>query len=186
MNQPLLRTDPMSTSGSPARSEIAQAITSLRHAWITLAIFSMVANVMMLAPTLYMLPMYGRVRASQNMLTLLVVSLIALFVFAVMVFAEWARCWLLVRTGVRLDRMLRQRVFTASFARGGAGASAQRAQPVADPTGLRPFLRGPSIFAFFDLPWAPVYIAVLFMLHPLLGGVALGFALIQAALAWFG
>src|SRR6218665_19043 len=186
MNQPLLRTDPMSTSGSPARSEIAQAITSLRHAWITLVIFSMVANVMMLAPTLYMLQIYDRVLASQNMLTLLVVSLITLFFFAVMAFAEWARSWLLVRTGVRLDRMLRQRVFTASFVRGVAGASAQRAQPFADLTELRTFLTGPSIFAFFDLPWAPVYIAALFMLHPLLGGVALGFALIQAALAWFG
>ncbi|MCW5234399.1 type I secretion system permease/ATPase [Verminephrobacter eiseniae] len=186
MNQPLLRTDPMSTSGSPARSEIAQAITSLRHAWITLVIFSMVANVMMLAPTLYMLQIYDRVLASQSTLTLLVVSLITLFFFAVMAFAEWARSWLLVRTGVRLDRMLRQRVFTASFARGVAGASAQRAQPFADLTELRTFLTGPSIFAFFDLPWAPVYIAVLFMLHPLLGGVALGFALIQAALAWFG
>src|SRR6218665_195196 len=186
MNQPLLRPDPMSPSVSPARSEIAKAITSLRHAWITLVIFSMVANVMMLAPTLYMLQIYDRVLASQNMLTLLVVSLITLFFFSLMAFAEWARPWLLVRTGVRLDRMLRQRVFTASFVRGVAGASAQRAQPFADLTELRTFLTGPSIFAFFDLPWAPVYIAALFMLHPLLGGVALGFALIQAALAWFG
>src|SRR6218665_886211 len=106
MNQPPLGTGPLSPSGPPARSEIAQAITSLRHAWITLAIFSMVANVMMLGPTLYMLQIYDRVVASQNMLTLLVVSLITLFFFAVMAFAEWARSWLLVRTGVRLDRML--------------------------------------------------------------------------------
>src|SRR6218665_751973 len=134
MNQPLLRTDPMSTSGSPARSEIAQAITSLRLAWITLVIFSMVANVMMLAPTLYMLQIYDRVLASQSTLTFLEVSLITLFFFAVMSFAECARSWLLVRTGVRLDRMLRRRVFTASFARGVVGASAQRAQTFADLT----------------------------------------------------
>src|SRR6218665_2739157 len=108
MNQPLLRTDPMSTSGSPARHEIDQAITSLRHAWFTPVILRLVANVMMLAPTLYMLQIYARVLASQSTLTLLVVSLITLFFFAVMAFAEWARSWLLVRTGVRLDRMLRQ------------------------------------------------------------------------------
>src|SRR6218665_3856168 len=118
MNQPLRRTGPMSTSGSPASSAIAQAITSLPRAWLTLVIFTMVANVLMLAPTLYMLQIYDRVLARQSALTLLVVSLITLFFFAVMAFAEWARSWLLVRTGVRLDRMLRQRVFTASFARG--------------------------------------------------------------------
>src|SRR6218665_3451083 len=137
MNQPLLRTDPMSTSGSPARSEIAQAITSLRHAWITLVIFSMVANVMMLAPTLYMLQIYDRGLASQNMLTLLVVSLITLFFFAVMAFADWAGSCLRVRTGVRLDRVLRERLFTDSFVRGVSGASAQRAQPFCDLTELR-------------------------------------------------
>src|SRR6218665_4061925 len=139
MNQPLLRTDPIPTSGSPARSEIAQAITSLRHAWIPLVIFSMVANVMMRAPTLYMLQIYDRGLASPSTLTLLVGSLITLFFFAGMAFAEWARSWLLVRTGVRVDRMLGQRVFTASFVRGVAGASAQRAQPFADLTELRTF-----------------------------------------------
>ena len=59
-------------------------------------------------------------------------------------------------------------------------------QPLTDLTQLRQFLTGNGIFAFFDAPWTPIYIAVLFFLHPFLGGVAIVFALVQAALVWFG
>lgn len=177
------------------RSEISNALHSLRKECCVLVIFSMTANVLMLAPTLYMLQIYDRVLVSHSEGSLLVISLMILFLFAVMAFAEWARSRLLVRTGVRLDRMLRERVFTAGFARaergGGAGAGAaggddNPAQPFSDMTELRQFLTGPGVFAFFDLPWTPVYIAVLFLLHPLLGAVAVVFALVQAALAWLG
>ncbi|MCW5256256.1 type I secretion system permease/ATPase [Verminephrobacter aporrectodeae] len=175
----------MSPSGFFSRSEITLALKRLRREWVVVAIFSMVANVLMLVPTLYMLQVYDRVLVSLNELTLLAISLITLFLFAIMAFAEWARSRLLVRVGVRLDRLLRERVFSAGFARG-AGGGANPGQPFSDMTELRQFLTGPGIFAFFDLPWVPVYLGVLFLLHPLLGAVALGFTLIQAALAWLG
>jgi len=176
----------MAASGFFGRSELAATLYAFRREFLIVGIFSMVANVLMLAPTLYMLQVYDRVLVSRSELTLLVVSLITLFLFAVMAFAEWSRSRLLVRAGVRLDAVLSTRVFNASFEANlsQSGAPAQRA--FNDLTEVRQFLTGNGIFAFFDAPWAPIYIAVLFFLHPFLGWVSIGFALVQATLAWFG
>lgn len=176
----------MAPSGFFARSELAATLYAFRREFLIVGIFSMVANLLMLAPTLYMLQVYDRVLVSQSELTLLVVSLITLFLFGVMAFAEWSRSRLLVRAGVRLDAVLGTRVFNASFEANlsQSGAPAQRA--FSDLTEIRQFLTGNGVFAFFDAPWAPIYIAVLFFLHPFLGWVSIGFAILQAALAWFG
>ena len=176
----------MASTGFFARSELAVTLYAFRREFLIVGIFSMVANVLMLAPTLYMLQVYDRVLVSRSELTLLVVSLITLFFFTVMAFAEWSRSRLLVRAGVRLDAVLSTRVFNASFEANlsQSGAPAQRA--FTDLTEVRQFLTGNGIFAFFDAPWAPIYIGVLFFLYPFLGWVSIGFALVQAALAWFG
>ena len=176
----------MAVMGFFARSELAATLYAFRREFLVVGIFSMVANVLMLAPTLYMLQVYDRVLASRSELTLLVISLLTLFFFAVMAFAEWSRSRLLVRAGVRLDAVLSTRVFNASFEANlsHSGAPAQRA--FNELTEVRQFLTGNGIFAFFDAPWAPIYIGVLFFLHPFLGWVSIGFALVQAALAWFG
>ncbi|HAF55231.1 MAG TPA: type I secretion system permease/ATPase [Thauera sp.] len=176
----------MAASGFFGRSELAATLYTFRREFLIVGIFSLVANVLMLAPTLYMLQVYDRVLVSRSELTLLVLSLITLFFFAVMAFAEWSRSRLLVRAGVRLDAVLSTRVFNASFEANlsQSGAPAQRA--FNDLTEVRQFLTGNGIFAFFDAPWAPIYIGVLFFLHPFLGWVSIAFALVQAALAWFG
>lgn len=168
------------------RSELTQVLWAFRREFILVGLFSMVANVLMLTPTLYMLQVYDRVLLSRSELTLLAMSLITLFLFAVMAFSEWMRSRVLVRAGVRLDEALGTRVFNASF---DAYLSQSRAGPsraFGDLIQIRQFLTGNGIFAFFDVPWAPIYIAVLFLMHPFLGWLALFFALVQLALAWFG
>lgn len=174
-------------TAQPARqgSELAELLWGFRRELLVIALFSLVANVMMLAPTLYMLQIYDRVLQSRSELTLLMVSLLTLFLFVVMGFAEWVRSRLLVRAGVRLDKALSTRVFTASFEANlnPAGAPAQRA--FSDLTEIRQFITGSAVFALFDAPWTPIYIAVLFYLHPLLGLLAIGFAVVQAGLAWW-
>jgi len=179
----------MSPSAFLARSELGRTLRTFRREFATVGLFSMVANVLMLAPTLYMLQLYDRVLVSRSEWTLLFVSLLTLFLFAVMAFAEWARTRLLTRTSVRLDMALGTRVFNASFEAslsqtGSATLLAQRA--FRDWLELRQFIAGNGSIAFFDLPWVPVYLAVLFLLHPFLGWVALAFTVVQAALAWFG
>ena len=168
------------------RSELTQVLWSFRREFIIVGVFSMVANVLMLSPTLYMLQVYDRVLMSRSELTLLAMSLITLFFFGVMAFSEWMRSRVLVRSGVRLDEALGTRVFNASFESYLNQSSVGPARAFGDLIQIRQFLTGNGIFAFFDAPWAPIYIAVLFFLHPMLGWLAIFFAMVQIALAWFG
>ena len=169
-----------------SRSELTRTLRLFKYEFLIVGLFSMVANLLMLAPTLYMLQVYDRVLVSRSELTLIFVSLITLFLFGVMAFSEWARSRLLVRIGVRLDAALGTRVFNASFEANlsRSGAAAQRS--FQDLIELRQFVTGNGTLAFFDVPWMPVYLAVLFFLHPFLGWVAMAFTLVQVAVAWFG
>ena len=118
----------MTTPGFFQRSELTRALWVFRREFLVVGVFSMVANVLMLSPTLYMLQVYDRVLVSHSELTLLVVSLITLFLFAVMAFSEWMRSRVLVQSGVRLDELLGTRVFNASF-------EARLTQSAANPSG---------------------------------------------------
>jgi ATP-binding cassette subfamily C exporter for protease/lipase len=168
------------------RSALTATLWSFRREFLIVGLFSMIANVLMLTPTLYMLQVYDRVLASQSELTLVAMSLLTLFLFAIMGFAEWMRSRLLVSSGVRLDEQLSTQVFNASFEAHLSQASTTPARAFGDLIQIRQFLTGNGIFAFFDAPWAPIYMVVLFFLHPWLGVMGVVFAIIQAALAWFG
>jgi ATP-binding cassette, subfamily C, bacterial exporter for protease/lipase len=168
------------------RSELTAALWAFRREFFVVGLFSMVYNLMLLAPTLYMLQVFDRVLSSRSELTLLALSLITLFFFGVMAFADWMRSRVLVRGGVRLDQELSSRVFDASFDSYLSDARSGPPRAFYDLITLRQFLTGQGIFALFDLPWAPIYLAVIFFLHPLLGWIAILFALVQGALAWLG
>ncbi|MDB5885753.1 MAG: type secretion system ATPase [Polaromonas sp.] len=168
------------------RSELAASLWAFRQEFLVVGLLSFLTNLLMLAPTLYMLQLFDRVLASQSGLTLLAVSLITLFLFGVLALSEWLRSRVLVRAGLRFDRQLSTRVFNASFQAclGTPGPTPSRA--FADLILVRQFLTGSGVFALFDAPWAPIYIAVTFFLHPWLGVLSLVFVVVQAALAWFG
>ena len=168
------------------RHELSRTLWEFRYEFVVAGVFSMVANLLMLTPTVYMLQVYDRVMLSQNTGTLLVVSLITLFFFGVLTFAEWSRSKLLVSSGVRMDELLSKRLFHASYEAYLNPEIKNPSRAFNDLTEVRQFLTGNGIFAFFDAPWAPIYIGVLFMLHPWLGVMAIGFALVQATLAWWG
>ena len=170
------------------KNELLNTILAFRTEFILVGLLSALANLLMLTPTIYMLQVYDRVMVSQNELTLIAVSLIALALFGVIAVAEWARSKILVSAGLRLDDRLGTRVFNASFESHLTGLQTTAAGPsrtFSDLLQVRQFLTGNGIFAFFDLPWVPIYIAVCFMLHPLLGWLSILFAGIQLALAWF-
>ena len=168
------------------RTGLPGVLWSFRREFMVVGVFSMVVNLLMLTPTLYMLQVFDRVMLSQSLTTLTVLSLLTLFLFGVMAFAEWARSLLLVRTGVRLDQALSQRVFKASFLSYLNPADTAPAKAFTDLTVLRQFMTGNGVFAFFDMPWIPIYLGVLFLLHPWLGVVAILFALVQGGIALFG
>lgn len=171
------------TLESPGTGLRAWLLQFRREVWAVGA-FSGVANLMMLVPTLYMLQVYDRVLLSGSELTLLAVSVFALCMYGVMAFAEWFRGQVLVRAGVRMSDLLAERVFRASFDAHIRRPGMHPGRPLSDLTELRQFLTGSGPITVFDAPWAPVYLGVLFLLHPMLGWAGIFFALFQSAVAW--
>jgi len=102
-----------------------------------------------------------------------------------MSFSEWVRSRLLVRAGVRFDEFLNSRVFKATFDSQLNQAASNPIQSFTDLTNLRQFLTGNGIFAIFDTPWTPVYIVVLYMMHPILGWSAIFFTILLGFMAWY-
>ena len=176
----------MKTPAFFERSQLTQVLWQFRREFLLVGLFSAVSNLLLLTPTIYMLQIYDRVMVSGNQLTLIAVSLICLFLFGVMAFSDWTRSRILVRAGVRLDEALGTRIFNASFEAylDSSGTNPQRA--FSDLLVVRQLLTGSSIFAFFDAPWTPIYLGVVFALHPFMGFVALGFMVVQISLAYFG
>ena len=175
----------MNTPAFFQRSELRAVLWRFRREFAVCMVFSALINLLMLTPTLYMLQLFDRVMISQSLLTLGAMTLVMLFFFAVMSFSEWLRSRLLVRLGVRLDEELNSRVFNASFESQLRQFGGNPAQAFSDLTNLRQFMTGNCLFAFMDAPWTPIYLAVLFMLHPWLGALGVVFSLILVVLAWF-
>lgn len=166
------------------RNELGRSLWVFRREFVWVGVFSLVANVLMLTPSIYLLQIYDRVLYSQSELTLLVITGFLVVFFAVMAFADWIRSRLLVRTGVRIDEELNHRVFTASFEAYLCQARRNPVEAFSALTTLRQFLTGQGILAFFDSPWTVIYIIVIFFLHPLLGLLSVLFACIQLGVAW--
>ena len=165
-------------------SELQGALLSMRRIFVVAGVFSFFINGLMLVPAIYMLQVYDRVLNSRNEMTLLMITLIVLGLYALLGALEWIRSQLLVRASVRLDERLNDRVFAATFDATLRGAGGNPAQALSDVTNLRQFLTGNGLFAFFDAPWAPIYLIVITILHPWLGLFSLVGGLLLIALAW--
>jgi ATP-binding cassette subfamily C exporter for protease/lipase len=165
-----------------SRSEVAAAIWELRHPFYVIGGFSFVINLLMLLPSLYMLQVYDRVLTSRSEMTLLVLTVITLGLYGVLVGLEWVRSRALVRVGARFDETLNSRVFTAAFETNLRSPGSNAGQALSDLTNVRQFITGNGLFAFFDAPWFPIYLAVIFMLHPVLGWFSLGGAVLLSFL----
>ncbi|GAB1393979.1 alkaline protease secretion ATP-binding protein AprD [Rhodocyclaceae bacterium] len=156
------------------RSLLREIVFETKSAWVSIMMFSLVINLMMLVPAVYNLQIFDRVMSSRNMATLAAISAIALVLLAISAALEWARSRIMVRIGVRLDRALGQRLLKLSHRlgiekNGGAGQ-----QLTHDLSQIRNFLTGQSILAALDIPWVPIFLFVVFMLHPMLAMIMLG------------
>ncbi|WP_275545419.1 type I secretion system permease/ATPase [Pseudomonas sp. Marseille-Q0931] len=160
------------------------ALKACKGSFISVGVFSFFVNALMLVPSFYMLQVYGRVVTSGSISTLVMLTLIMAVLMMTMGSLEWARSRVMVRVSTKLDVMLSRQVYRASFKRaldsGGMDASAQ---PLNDLTGLRQFLTSNGLFAFFDAPWLPIYIGVMFLFHPWFGWLAIASAIILLLLA---
>ena len=174
----------MTRHNAHVANEMLAALTAYKRAFFNIGLFSAVINLLMLAPALYMLQVYDRVLASGNLMTLLMLTLMILGLFALMGALEWVRSQVVIRLGTQMDMRLNQQVYDAAFEAQLRTGSPAAGQALSDLTRLRQFATGNALFAFFDAPWFPVYLFVIFMFSPWLGLLALGGAVVLMLLAW--
>ncbi|MER9948524.1 type I secretion system permease/ATPase [Mesorhizobium sp. M0047] len=156
---------------------------SCRSAFIAIALFSGVLNVLMLAGSLYMLEVYDRVLPSRSVPTLIGLSLLVAILYAGQGVLDFIRGRILVRIGGALDEALGARVYSSVLKLPlKVGRNGDSMQPVRDLDSVRAFLSGTGPTALFDLPWLPLYLAIIFMFHVLLGLTALVGAIVLVLL----
>ena len=130
-----------------------------------------------------MMQVYDRVLHSHSEATLLMLTLITVGLLGAMSLLEVIRSRILVRIGGRLDQRLGERVLAAQFSGSLQRLDGNPGQAMRDFDTVRQFLTGSGIFAFFDAPWAPIFLAIIFLLHPMLGFIALAGGVVLFALA---
>ena len=167
----------------PASSELAAALHSCRRAFLAIALFSGMSNILMLTGALFMLEIYDRVLPSRSVPTLVALLILAAGLYVAQGFIDAIRSRILVRIGHTLDDAMSMRVYDAivrlPLKVGGRGDGTQ---PIRDLDAVRGFLSGAGPSALFDLPWMPVYLAICFLFHPDIGLTALAGAIILVAL----
>ncbi|RDD62267.1 type I secretion system permease/ATPase [Ferruginivarius sediminum] len=172
------------SSGSNSRAEALQhAVRSVRGALTAVVTFSFFINLLMLVAPLYMLQVYDRVLTSRNETTLVMLTIIAVGMLIVFGCLDLVRSRVLVRIGTRLDERLKGTVFASVFQQSVKNPGGGHAQALRDMDTVRDFTTGAGLIAFADAPWVPVFIAIVFLFHPVLGAVALAGALIIFMLA---
>lgn len=160
------------------KSELKQTILSAKKSIIMVGFFSMFINLLMLVPPLYMLQLYDRVLASRSESTLIMLTLIVIVLFITMGLLEMVRSRILIKFGNKFSNLLSDRVFDSTFELANKKPEAASSRLMGDLMQLRQFLSGNGLYAFFDAPWIPIYIAVLFLFHPMFGLFAIFAAIV--------
>jgi PrtD family type I secretion system ABC transporter len=170
------------TSGAPRHPEVTAALKDCRRAFASVAAFSAVVNLLMLAGPIYMLQIYDRVLASRSIPTLIALTVFLVGALAFQGLLDGIRARVVVRAAALLDKRLATTVHAAVmyFARARIHPGDAQ-QPVRDLDQIRAFLTGAGPVAIVDLPWVPFFLALCFMIHPWLGVLALAGALFLLA-----
>ncbi len=165
------------------RSELAQALSFCRSAFLSIGLFSGMSNILMLTGAFFMLQIYDRVLPSRSVPTLVALAILVAVLFAFLAIFDMIRSRILVRIGASLDHALSARVYdTIVRLPLQTGSRGDGLQPLRDLDTVRAFLSGPGPTALFDLPWLPLYLAVIFAFHTALGVAALMGAIVLIVL----
>ncbi len=159
------------------------ALAECKPRLVQVAAFSVLLNLLGLAPVLFMLQVYDRAIPSRSLSTLAMLALIYLLAMSAMAAIDFARGRLLTRAGVRLDRLLSRPVLDALIRRDG---EAPNAAALRNLDTLRQAASGPTLLALLDAPWTPVYILVAALVHPWVGAMALVGAIVLVIIAVLG
>lgn len=163
-------------------NSLERPLRAVRLAFLPVVIFSFGINLLMLTAPLFMMQVYDRVLSSHSVETLILLMAVAAFALVTMALLEFIRGVALARIAAWLQQQLGETLFMGSIIDSLRGAPST-AQTLRDLSSFCSFLTGPSVFSLLDLPWTPIFLAILFMLHPLLGTIALIGALLLFGLA---
>lgn len=164
------------------RDVVKENFGAVRGAYIVAGVLSCAVNVLMLTGPLFMLQVYDRVLTSQSVPTLLVLLGLAIALYVMMGVFDFLRARILSRVSQRLDADLAPIAFRSWMTRSLAGAEPGY-RPIQDLGLLRGFLSSPTVLALFDLPWFPIYLGVVYLLHFQLGLLATAGACVVIVLA---
>lgn len=151
---------------------MATALSACKRHFIYAAAFSGLINLLYVVPSIFMLQVYDRVVPTRGGATLLLLSLALMLALIIFALLDAVRLRLLLRASIRLEKMAAEPILDRILSADGT-SSQQRSQAMRDFDTLRATLTGPAIVALFDAPWVPIYIIISFMLHPLIGVLAL-------------
>jgi PrtD family type I secretion system ABC transporter len=162
------------TSSLPARTELGDALRACRGAFLGVGLMSCMINILYLTGSFFMLEVYDRVLPSRSVPTLVGLIVLAGGLYVAQGILDLLRGRILVRIGSSLDEALSPRVFqTVVRLPLLAGGHNEGLQPLRDLDNVRSFLSGMGPSALFDLPWLPLYLAICFAFHPMIGVTAL-------------
>lgn len=155
------------------RQELRAARRESRSLYWFVGIFSFFANLLMLTGPIYMLQVYDRVLSSRSIETLIALSVLVLFLYAMMGLLDYARGRIMGRVGARFQARLDRRVFDAVIRKSAVQPDANTATGLRDLESIQRLMTSPVLLAIFDMPWAPFFLAAIWVFHPWLGILAL-------------
>lgn len=158
---------------------LAPLLRLTRFPLVALGLISLVSNLLMLTGPLFMLQVYDRVLASRSVPTLVALTLLVVGLFAFYALLEWLRSRMTARFAAAFEALTAAPVFSAALR---LRAAPGTPDPIRDLDTIRGFVAGPGPLALFDLPWLPVYLAIVFLFHPSLGWLAVGGAVVVTGL----
>ena len=165
----------------PGTEPLADALKACRSHFLWAAVFSAGVNLLYLTPTLYMMQVYDRVVPTGGLTTLVLITVVAVFALAALAGLDWLRGRLMLRAGLRLDRMLSGKVLARVM---DLQAKSPNTQALREFDNVRGAIGGQGMLALFDAPWTPIYLACCFLLHPAIGFLTLIGGMILFGLAW--
>lgn len=157
-----------STSGAGGRSILHDAMASLRSVFLSVALISCVLNLLMLTSPVFMLQVYDRVLTSRSVPTLVALSVLAAVLLFFWGLFEFLRSRAMSRAAFWLDQRLGLLTFKTWLGLS-SKAVPDGSRPLADISAIRQFLSGPALTGLFDVPWIPLYLGFIFVVHPWLG-----------------
>jgi ATP-binding cassette subfamily C protein/ATP-binding cassette subfamily C exporter for protease/lipase/ATP-binding cassette subfamily C protein EexD len=158
-------------------TELERAVGACRSAFTVCAVFSLAINLLMLVSPIYMLQVYDRVLTTGRVETLLMLTLIATIALVVMCALDALRTSITIRVGCWLNEQLGP-AYLACAVRGRLQGDLSGAEPLRDISQIQTFIATQGLTAFFDAPWVPIFVALIWILHPMLGLVAVSSAVV--------